>query len=343
VSVLGSIAALGLAVSAADGGVAIAWEGPERCGDGARAQTTFDRLVGAPRGDLTGTARVAVAEEGPSLLAVVVIEDESAQTQRELQSSDCEALSDAVALVVAVALDPLGASATVREAIDRPVEAASPAVEPVPPEIPLAEEPRPSAVAPSPVTRRRTRPPLLGSVLVTGGGVVGLLPRVGGTFGGGFALGIAAARVELAAHHRFRTPLPHPADDSVKADVTLTAGRLSAGWAPAVGRFSFPMLAGLELGAFTARASGLTTTRTRHGLWAAAVPAFRPTVRATRWLALGLDLQLPVALWRESFIVEDFGQDLLQVGPVGFRFGLALEIIFFDESDRSRARKRGEP
>jgi hypothetical protein len=157
------------------------------------------------------------------------------------------------------------------------------------------------------------------------------------------ALGIARARVELTAHHRFLTTVAHPEDERVTADVSLTAGRVSAGWAPAVGRFSFPMLAGLELGAFTARASGLTTTRTRHGLWAAAVPAFRPTVRATRWLALGLDLQLPVALWRESFVVEDFDQDLLQVGPVGFRFGLGLELIFFDESDRSRARRRGEP
>jgi hypothetical protein len=340
---LAAIAALGLAAATAagEGGVAIAWEGPQRCGDGARTRATFDRLVGAPREDLSGAARVEVVEEGELLRARVVVAHAGAETQRELRSSDCGALSDAVGLVLAVALDPIGASATVMDAMADPVD---PDVDVEPPaSIPLAIEPIAALAAPRPVPRRR-RPPLSVSVLVSGGGTRGPLQSFGGVLGGGLGLGIARARVELAAQHHFRTTHEHPRDERVRADATLTAGRVSAGWAPTVDRFSFPMLAGIELGAVTARADRLTTSTTGSSLWAAVVPQFRPSVHATRWLALGLDLQLAVALRRARFDVDDYPETpLVHVDPLGFRFGVSIEITALQQkSDRnapSRATK----
>jgi hypothetical protein len=77
------------------------------------------------------------------------------------------------------------------------------------------------------------------------------------------------------------------------------------------------------------------------------VPHVRPTVWATRWLALGVDLQVPIALWRPRFGIDDFpDRDLLVVRRVGFRFGLALELVFVSTREKfldgrrtSRARR----
>ncbi len=357
------VAALTMLLAAApppSGGVTIAWEGPAECGDGTTTRAMVDRLVGAPRADLEASATVSIVAERTGWIAEIAIEHDGATSQRRLRGAPCTALNDAVALVIAVTVDPLGASATVSKAVNAteaerpgpPVVTVIPGpsvatTDPTPP-VPT-QAPAPVAVEPLPTTQPRATPasgvgaadrraslrvPLRGSAFVVGGGTLGLVDPVGGQLGGGLALGVGVARIELAATHRFSTRIDHRAGGGSGADVSLTAARASGCWSLRRKRFIVPVCGGFEVGAWSAQGRGLTNTTTANLAWLAITPHARPMVRATPWLALGVDVQAPLALLRPRFTVDDFEDDLLRVDPAGFRFGLAVEVTFVDTSAR---------
>lgn len=331
-------------------GVEIAWNGPAACTDGTRVQAAVDELIRAPREDLAARADVTVVHDGERLRADVEIVHEAETSHRTLRAAECGELQDAVALVVAVAVDPLGASATVSDALQEqtaPVEATDALPEP-PIAIPLAEPTVDLDVElgsdAEPPTATPVRVPLQGSAHVMGGGDLGLVVGAGGVLGGGLALDISRGRIELAAVHRFATMVRQREQPDVGARFTLTAGRVSGCGVPGVGRFSVPMCAGVELGSVVGQGSGLDDNRTTYAVWAGVVPHVRPTVRATSWLAFGLDLQLPIALTRPRFGIADFpDSDLLRVGRVGFRFGLAVELVFVSNDPNFFGRQRRRP
>ena len=176
-------------------------------------------------------------------------------------------------------------------------------------------------------------------MLVGGGGTLGLLAQIGGRLEGGAVLEIGRARLELTAGHRFGTDIPHPEQPSSGARVTFTGGRASACWSITSTRVRLPLCGGVELGQVAAEGFGLASEATPRSLWAAVTPHVRPTLRATRWLGLGLDIQAPVALSRPRFAIDDFEDDLVRIGGLGLRFGLVIELLFSfsDENPDRRA------
>jgi hypothetical protein len=357
---LGVVAMLVGAPSGDPPRVELSWQG-NACDESDRVRARIDELLVPGDAGPTGRARVQILPDGSAdaqWIATVEIDTADTTTIRTLRGGPCSSLADAIALVVAVTVDPLGASTRVDARtqvgpdpeIDAPVGTIP---QPDPEDTgPAAPDPTPEAASTETrdggrvlrdgsrsATRPRTpaRPPLSASVIAEGGGALGLLPRIGGRLGGTFALGIGSARIALTGLHAFSRRVAHPEDDGTGADVALSAARVSGGWSFRAGRFTFPLCAGIEAGAFTAAGFGLRDTTTARAAWVAVVPAAQPTLWATRWLGIGLHVEAPISILRPRFGIDDFtGQDLLRVGPVGFRFGLSIEAKFFDEIGRPR-------
>ncbi|NVB40240.1 hypothetical protein G6O69_20525 [Pseudenhygromyxa sp. WMMC2535] len=91
------------------------WEAPVGCPDETQLRAQIDALAPGvlARVDPRRTAiAVDVARAGDAWGAAIVIEDVDGQRRRSLRGSECEVVGDAVALLVAVALDPVGVSVT---------------------------------------------------------------------------------------------------------------------------------------------------------------------------------------------------------------------------------------
>lgn len=354
--------------------VGIEWQGGA-CDQAGRAAARLDELLPPHELGPTGRARVHVVpddstQEGGDAQWVATVEIETADgtVTRTLRGGPCSSIADAIALVVAVTVDPLGASTRVDAwpptrpggtDTPEPVGTIPQAPEPVArttdlrpaSAVVVAEDPSPdldragrgmrrgprSAVASS----ARRRPAISTALVVDGGGAIGLLPRIGGRLGGSFVIGLGAGRIAVTGLHVFGRRTEHPQDESAGADVALSAARLSGGWSFRTGRFTFPLCAGIEAGAFTAAGFGLSDAGTARAVWVGLVPHAQPTLWATPWLGLGLHVEAPIALLRPRFDIDDFEDDLVRIGPVGLRFGLSIEVRFFDEDRGSRRTGRG--
>ncbi|MCA9706136.1 MAG: hypothetical protein KDK70_09835, partial [Myxococcales bacterium] len=180
---------------------------------------------------------------------------------------------------------------------------------------------------------RPARPGVSMASVFVDGGVSGiLLPGLGGRLAAGAALGWGQARVDVAALHEFARAVAHPQGIDAGADLSMTAGRASACWAPALGRVTLPVCGGVEVGAIAASGFGLEQKARVRSPWAALVAHVRPTVWVTRWLGLGAAVELPVALLRPSFVIDDYTEPLVHVGPAGVRVGLSIALAFFRRS-----------
>jgi hypothetical protein len=167
---------------------------------------------------------------------------------------------------------------------------------------------------------------------------VGVLPGIGGVVGGGLALRIDAARIELAGFHEVSRRFGHPDGATAGALIGAGVGRIAACWTPTAARFMFPLCAGAEIGAMTARGRGLAETRTARTVWATLVPHVRVLWFPIPIVGFGPVVEVPVALVRPRFSIDDAGLpgDIVQAGSLGARFGLAIEVAFFDENRRRR-------
>ncbi|MEX1365327.1 MAG: hypothetical protein AB1Z98_19520 [Nannocystaceae bacterium] len=313
------------------------WQGPAACEQGERLQTTVDSLLD-PRGP-TARATVRVDPIDRGWRAEIEIDVDGARVRRVVDGGPCAAVADAVALIVAVTVDPVGAGTRVGERLapspptasvaDAPSLVPLPSASPTGPPRPAIAVSRPGPASPSDAQRARSPSPRSASLLVDGGITSGLLPGIGGRVGGGAALWWRRARLALTAAHGFARALEHPDGVDAGANLSMTAGRLSACWAPALGRLSLPVCGGVEAGAYSASGFGLQQTARVRSPWVALVPHVRPTVWVTRWLGLAAAIELPIALLRPTFAIDDFPAPLVVVGPAGARAGLSIELRFF--------------
>lgn len=350
----GLLAGLILGPSATPHDVVVRWRGAPSCQQGPHAQTTVRTLLEG-QNERAAQARIDVREDGSQWRAQIEVEIDGhdAPIHRELRGTPCLALADAIALVVAISIDPLSASASVDNAgdgpgiprpsipraTDEPTLPAPAGLESVvtePPERAASVERTASA---GPTTQRTIRrSPWRLSGLVAGGITLGLLPGIGGRLGGGLVVSRGPVQVVGSGHHGFARTVRHPDGIDAGANLSTTAGRLLACWAPTPARFTLSLCSGLEAGVYAADGIGLERTARVRTTWVAALPQARLTVWAWPWLGVGPSLELPLALTRPRFSIDDFRADLVQVDPVGLRLALAIELVFFDESRARRAR-----
>jgi hypothetical protein len=339
------IARLAFAVglpSASPTDVTMEWAAPASCPDVAAVQRRVDALLGD--GGAAGRATVRVEAIADGFWAAIELETDVGATLRTVRGADCEAIVDAVALIVAVGLDPIAVAHALPddEPVEPPVIRAAVSREPAPDGEPLEKiASRPVA---SPAIEHRARPDTrrrfgLGlAAFARGGASTGLLPEPVGIVDGGIALNIGSGRVEAAVHHGFARTFRHREAPTAGAAIDLTSGRIAGCWVPRPGggAVRFPLCLGVEVGAYTARGRGLAQRGTVRGVWAAAVPELSAMWFPAKVFGFGVRAQIPISWTRPRFTIDDFAADLLQVGIVGARLLLAVELTLFDEDRTSR-------
>jgi hypothetical protein len=302
------------------------WAAPETCPEAAEVEARLAALLGGPPapGDVRIDATIERDDAGVHRLKVAV-ESASGSTRHELSSPRCEELADAVALVAAVALDPLSTVAGT---------APPPSPQPKPEPEPEPAEPTPVPV-PTPSTKDDDQPPSGKPPARRQKLQVGLRPELALDFGplprvavgGGFALALLGRRwrielgpVLLAARQAAASSVPE-----ATAEVSLVAGRARGCAALGVAIVEFPLCAGLEIGALRGRGTGTTLEARRDAaLWVAGVGGPGIAVVPRRFIAVVAGIDIVVPFYRPAF---DIGGELVhRARPVGLRAILGVEV-----------------
>jgi hypothetical protein len=277
---------------------------------------------------------IVISSKQDAWQADVELVDADGRATRSFAASDCQALADAVALIVAVTLDPIA----VTKALEARTVPASERPEPEPEPV----EPEPEPVEPQP------DPPLLGPLAesgepgivlseedepvwpedlrvglsIAGGGGYGPTRAGYGLIGGRLALLGRAWRVELGA--RWVTPR--------RITIEGAAGRFDAWmveargcWVPSPGPIEVPVCVGVEVG--SVRGQGLPPTpapTSTRLLWIAPTASVGLAWAPVERFAFGPELSLAVPLTRGQFVAGTTEIDRL--ASVGVRGLLVLEL-----------------
>lgn len=302
--------------------------GAEACSDaGALARAVDEKLgrsvfKGPSEALLLIEGRVERIEDG--YRAKLELRDTAGQVlgSREILSAkaDCVELSEAVALVLAVMVDPEGAMAT------RPVVTKAEATAPKPEAPPKARR-APPASTPLPAA-----PAILpeGSISAFARLSLGQMPRPAFGFGVGFELGVSGfggLRLEAAGFLDQTKALASAADAGARFRLLLGGAALCPLWIDA-GRTRLTMCTGGQVGVLQARAFGLDTASRDVSEWVlSGEVALRFSWRVVGPIALHLGAALVVPISRPLFearTLDGRSRTLFEPAPVGGGFDAGL-------------------
>lgn len=339
------LVALVIALAAPAAGLQLDWQAPAGCPDqaGVRGRVAAMLAAGVIEGsDLAATGRVSAASEGWRLELELVRAGGS--ERRSLGDSDCAALADAAALMIAVAIDPLARPPEV--VVPAPVVELVPPVVAVPEDRPAVPEDRPVVAVPEdrvepaeasedeavprdrPVVRARRLQ--LGLQAGAGVGFTRILPGPNAALGLGLGLEGRGWRVEL--NGGFAPPVRGTASGQPAIGGSFRVGfaELRGCGVPALRRapVSFPLCVGLQVGAMHGRGSGegLRVPLAARSLWVATRigGALRWRPRDGR-VGLWLGLDAIVALTRPEFETAG-GVRVHRAAQAGGQASLGLEV-----------------
>jgi len=308
-------------------GVDLEWSAPVGCPERGEVQADVDRLLGDRRLAVEVAVRAAITRTSDGHAATVMI-DQAAP--RALRARECVVLARAVALVIAVAVDPI--------ALVERVEFVEPATEPhEPPPIvpgpppsppvlaPAIVDPRPQRIiAPQPAPAKPPRPRSEHALTLRGGLLVGATPLATGAVALGYRLDRGLLRVE--ARVLYGTPRRHDYPDGVGARVqALTLGALAC-VAPELPGVRFPLCLGLEAGPLVGRGLSTEAPRRRADLWASGLAAAAVVVRLSPRVALVVGGEFAVALRRPAFHLGT-RDELVRATALGARALVGLEFF----------------
>jgi hypothetical protein len=314
--------------------VGFEWDAPADCPSAEDVEALVAERVGAPlregEGDrLDVIARVRRADDGRFTMRVWII-DATGTHRRDVDDADCALLAEAAATMVAVFVQP----------------EPSPEPEPEPkPEPERAPEPKPEPERDPPASPPRDATPrgpgLAGDLRALGVFDLGTLPGPAGGFGVAGNLDIGRARLELHGRATFAGELAIPGGT---AATQLWSASMRGGFVPRWGKIELALMAGIDVGALSARAAGVPAARGGNVAWAAIVASpglvFRPHPRLGLWAAV----DGYVALLRPRIVLDD-GSRVHQPAPGGFRASAGIGVRF-GVTDRAGSRqpsRRAEP
>jgi hypothetical protein len=293
---VGLVALTGTLASASAG--PIEWDAPAPpCPTVTEVEDAVRRMAGRMPDASEIRARAQVSRAGERWSLRLTTEVGERVQERALEADTCEALAKATAIVIAVAVDPIGAAHEVRNA--QRIEAPSP--ERPPASAAATETAAETEVAPSPratvTTNRKVRAPVRVHFGAGGGVVIGVLPGVSG--GPVAALGLTAGRFRAELRGAWWAPRLGR-DGGVTARIQVgTVGFMACG-EPGPTRATFPICAGIESGAMRARGVAVTNPRTQHLAWAAALigAGVRGWVRPRIGLRADVEVAIPFTVDR---------------------------------------------
>jgi hypothetical protein len=310
--------------------LAFAWNAPAECPSAAEVRADVERHLGMPLHELalakwSVSGEVTRGSDG-GWTSALVIETPDGRNERTLHDpADCAAVSDAAALLIALALDPEAVASTGdAEATD--VGATESKREPEPqPEIVAADapvggvEPRPPE-PPSP-----SRPLPLYFVVGAAGGLDwgtlrGVSPIGKATFAWQLPRMRAGVNAVFGITPGFRIP-------SVNRDISLWMWTVGADAGPVfrVGRWEFPLMAGVEAGQITIRPRVLLDPARRQVTWAALLLTPGVAWSPRNWFALTAQVGAMISFVRPEFEIQGIGVIHAPL-PAGIRATLGAEF-----------------
>lgn len=290
-------------LSPTGGTIQIGWDAPHGCPGVRGVRTLIEAYVGEPldlpRSKPISAEGVIVRMEDGTFRMTFRLESVAGVTNDVMVADECRTLADALALKVALAMDPVA----VLGALGEPEPEPAPAVEP-PPDPPTPAPPPP----PERDEESRDRPQRVRGFLRPVGGVgFGPLPELGP----GVALygGVIFPwwRIELGVDHWFEQPARLAEFPDAGADIGTVSGHARLCPTPRVSSVELPVCAGVELGAMYGRGVGLGRPRTSWRAWAAIDVGPAIAWEARPWFALWAESTAVFALLRPGFRVEDVG------------------------------------
>ena len=305
VIVVASLATAGAQAADAPERVSLRWNAPDTCPDDAQLVRAVEDFLGQPlvesrEQQLSVSVNVQV---GPGGFAAKLSFKSPAGTQeRFLEHPECTKLTEGVALLAALAIDPervkaRQASVDTTGTSEPPPDPASASPKPEAPAVP-AKPPTPLVVCPAPLpTPTKISRGTLSAAVFLG---IGTLP--GATPGVATEAGWRVSRFRAAVLGRYWL--------SSSADVASTAPRsielslatvgLRACVLPVVGAWSWLACAGADLGDMAGSGQGVDNARTQHALFGAAEASF--SLAYTRYeLAPFIGLGASLSLARPRF------------------------------------------
>lgn len=319
-----------LATALVSPGVELEWRAPAGCSSAGEVLAEVERLLAGRRPAEVVAVVAEVATEGPEFAATVAI---AGAAPRVLRAGECAALGRAVAVVIAVAVDP------VRTESEDGVVPAADEVDPVVPAPPVGGEPaavgEPDATppirgeqggVPAPTAPELARARVVHGLGVRGGLLVGATDAPTGAVGLVYGLERGLLRVE--ARVLYATPRRITYDDTfdgVGARVqAVTIGALGC-VAPGSATVRVPLCVGGEAGPLIGRGIGVPAGQLRADLWASGLFAAGVVGRVHRRFNLVLSVEVAVALRRPAFHVGD-RDPLVRSRPVGARLLFGIEF-----------------
>ena len=293
----------------------IQWEAPAECPDAESVKAATERLLGKrlsslPARNVRAEGKVTQSETGNWELHVVLavgdrVEDET------LVAKKCRALGDAMALKVALAIDPLAVVDAVKQAPEPDASASLP---------PAAPQQQLAPVAPP-------APRLRGGLRLVGG--VGLGPLPGVTPGAGLygSLQFPSFRIELGGEAFWGGVARYQALPNVGADLHVFMGAARGCVTPGSGRWLFPICGGLELGAMRGKGFGVATTGSTSGLWGGVVVGPAVQFRTTGRLSLWVEADATLTLLKPEFYMRNL-DTLYAPAAGGSRASAGFEVNF---------------
>lgn len=292
-------------------------EGAESCIDGVELERRVKRRLGTEPFDARAARSIEgmVQRSGEVWRAQIVVRarpDDANPPRRELESAagECDSLSNAVVLAVALAIDPAAA-------FSDPAGKAPPSLPPVEaPKAPPAPEP---SIAPSEAT-------LAGRAELTLAGQLGLLPQASFGLGLGTAT-VLTSRFELGLRARAFPETEVSGDPSYAVGLAALTLELCGVARPGT-VVELRACAGPSLGLL--HASVLTGDRTQPGQRAslAAELGFDAAFALTRKLAFELGARAAVPVTRYRFTLEGSDQALFTQSVVAGIAYIGLELRF---------------
>ncbi len=333
---------LGLAPAPAAGDEAIEldWRAPVGCPERDEVRRSIARLV--PAADVRLRVRAEIMARGRGFEGTLALEGDDPESARSLQADDCHVLARAMAVVIAVSLDPFA----VAEAIDGP--ATIPAAEVPEPSSPPREtlvSPRARAGAsdrpaprPTPAhPRARPSDEALELGVRLGAGVGGLLfPGAG--VGLSLAPFLGTSRLHVRAVAEYWAPQRIRFDPlrDASAEVQLVSGGVRVCPQLVRGRVRVPLCAGADVGAMLGRGTGrdLASASSGRQTWVGAVLEPGIAVGVTSRVSLWLALEGVVSLYRPRFAI-DGGPEPWTAGSGALRGLVGVQL----HTSRKRSRK----
>ncbi|MBX7082275.1 MAG: hypothetical protein K1X88_23915 [Nannocystaceae bacterium] len=248
------------------------WNAPVQCPAGDAVQRSIAALLARrvdldPTGSLHVRADVRATAEG--FAVELALDDDSRAEQRTLHAPRCDALADAVALVVATSVDPRQVATTLAAAREDPAPVVSmpepPAVAAAHASAPIDRE-RATTPAPAPAPAR-PRLRMHAELGVAGGLALGLTPKPAGWLQGDVLWVLGPGAIGAHAGHAFA----RTGDGDPSARVRTTQFGLRGCWVPRRGALAVPLCAVAELGAMVASGRGAgVAVSTQSSLWVGA-------------------------------------------------------------------------